>query len=180
VRDGFIEGVLDVTTTELADEVAGGAFSAGPDRLEIAGRLGLPQVISTGALDMVNFGPRSTVPEEYHGRLLYAHNSTVTLMRTTPAENAKLGRIIAEKASAARGPVTIVLPLGGVSAIDAPGRVFHDPEADRALFDAIRGGVSPRVKVVELDVHINDPKFAERLVSEFIEIARGTKRAADA
>ena len=175
VGDGFIEGVLDVTTTELADELVGGVLSAGPQRLEMAGKLGVPQVISVGALDMVNFGPRETVPERFRDRLFYQHNPTVTLMRTRPAENAELGRIIAQKASAAQGPVTILLPLRGVSAIDAPGQPFHDPEADQALFQAIRDGVHQHVKLVEVDAHINDAVFAQRLVDELASIL-GRKR----
>jgi uncharacterized protein (UPF0261 family) len=170
VIDGFIEAVLDVTTTELADELVGGVLSAGPHRMEVAGRMGIPQVISVGALDMVNFGPLDSVPEKFRTRLLYQHNPTVTLMRTTPAENAELGRIIAQKASAAKGPVTSFLPLRGVSAIDAPGQPFHDPEADRALFEAIREGVHGSVKVVEVDAHVNDAVFAERLVAELIQM----------
>lgn len=166
VADGFIEGVLDITTTELADELVGGVLSAGPHRMEVAGRMGVPQIISVGALDMVNFGPRDSVPENFRARRLYQHNPTVTLMRTTPGENAQLGKIIAQKASAAKGPVAIILPLRGVSAIDAPGQPFHDPEADRALFEAIRDGVKSTVKVVAVDAHINDSVFAERLVTE--------------
>src|SRR5215207_8608073 len=118
VRDGFLAGVLDVTTTELADDLVGGVLSAGPDRLEAAGAAGVPQVVSLGALDMVNFGPRETVPERFKDRKFYVHNANVTLMRTTPAENDKLGKEIAEKASAASGPTTILLPLKGVSAVD--------------------------------------------------------------
>jgi uncharacterized protein (UPF0261 family) len=123
-------------------------------------------VVSVGALDMVNFGPRDTVPEKFRHRLFYQHNPTVTLMRTTPSENEQLGSMIAAKLSAARGPVTIVLPLRGVSAIDAPGQPFHDPEADQALFGAIRQGIAGNVKLVELDAHINDAPFADRLVEE--------------
>ncbi len=175
VSDGFIEAVLDITTTELADELVGGVLSAGPHRLEAAGRVGVPQVISVGALDMVNFGPPDSVPEKFRTRLFYRHNPTVTLMRTTLDENAQLGRIVAQKASAATGPVTIVLPLRGVSAIDAPGQPFHDPEADRALFEAIHGGVHGAVKIVDVDAHINDAVFAERLVAELTQ-AVGRKR----
>jgi uncharacterized protein (UPF0261 family) len=168
--DGFIEAVLDITTTELADELVGGVLSAGPERMEVAGRLGVPQVISAGAIDMVNFGARDTVPGQFRTRRLYEHNPTVTLMRTTVEENAQLGRIIAQKASAAKGPVTIVLPLRGVSAIDAPGQPFHDPEADRALFEAIQNEVRSNVKLVMLDMHVNEPAFAERLVEELTAI----------
>lgn len=160
VRDGLIAGVLDITTTELADELAGGVFGAGPDRLTAAALSGVPQVISVGAVDMVNFGPPETVPEKYKGRRFYQHNPTVTLMRTTPEENDKIGKEIAEKASAAKGPTAILLPLRGVSAIDAEGKPFWWPEADAALFQSIRNWVSPGVEVVELDLHVNDPLFA--------------------
>ena len=175
VRDGFVEGVLDITTTEWADELVGGVLSAGPHRLEAAGEKGVPQVISTGALDMVNFAAPETVPRQFRNRLFYPHNPNVTLMRTTPAENRELGRILAEKAAMAKGPVTIVLPLGGVSAIDVEGKAFHDPAADAALFDAIRQGVRGNVKLVELDMHINDPRFAARLVEEYLAIAGGKR-----
>lgn len=159
-RDGFLAGVLDITTTELADELAGGVFSAGPDRLETVGRLGIPQVVSVGALDMVNFGPRETVPERYRDRNLYVHNPTVTLMRTTPDECRTLGRQVAEKLSAARGPTALFLPLRGVSAIAVDGGVFHDPAADDALFSSIREHAGDGVELVELDVDVNDPTFA--------------------
>jgi uncharacterized protein (UPF0261 family) len=165
INDGFIRGVLDLTTTELADELVGGVLTAGPDRLNAAGSKGIPQVISVGALDMVNFGTRASVPEKFSTRHFYQHNATVTLMRTTAEENAKLGEIIARKANAANGPVTILLPLKGVSAIDTEGKPFHDSEADAALFNAIRKHA--KVKVVELDNNINDPEFADRAVDEF-------------
>jgi uncharacterized protein (UPF0261 family) len=177
IRTGLVQGVIDITTTELADELAGGILSAGPSRLEEAGRIGVPQVISVGAIDMVNFGPFDTVPEKYRKRKLYRHNSSVTLMRTTPAENAALGKQIAERASGAAGPVTIVLPLRGVSAIDCPGQPFYDREADEALFEAIRRHVRPPVKVAEVDAHINDASFAARLFSAFLEMAKEKKKA---
>jgi uncharacterized protein (UPF0261 family) len=135
-------------------------MSAGPDRLEVAGRLGIPQVVSVGALDMVNFGARETVPERFAGRLLHVHNPQVTLMRTTPEECAELGRRIAAKLSAAQGPVALFLPLRGVSMISTEGGPFHDPAADAALFDAIREHVAPSVELHEMDVDINDPAFA--------------------
>lgn len=160
VCDGLVEGVLDVTTTELADELVGGILSAGRDRLTAAALRGVPQVISLGALDMVNFGPRATVPVRFEGRRFYQHNPTVTLMRTTPEENDRLGREIAEKASAARGPTTVLVPLRGVSAIDREGQPFWWPEADQALFQSLRNWVGPQVKLVELDLHVNDPAFA--------------------
>ncbi len=181
IRDGFIQGVLDVTTTELADELVGGVLTAGPHRLEAAGELGIPQVISVGALDMVNFGPPETVPAEFGGRRFYRHNPAVTLMRTTVEENARLGRILAEKANAARGPVCILLPLRGVSAIDAEGQPFRDPDANAALFDAIRRHA--KVKVIEMDAHINDPEFAARAAEELFGMlsrtGAGTGRNAD-
>ncbi len=151
VAGGFLAGVLDATTTELCDDLVGGVLSAGPDRLEAAGRAGLPQVVSLGALDMVNFGARATVPPKFEDRNLYVHNPSITLMRTTPEECAELGRRIARKLSAATGPVALFVPLGGVSMIDAEGQPFHDPEADAALFAALREGVGENVELIELD-----------------------------
>jgi uncharacterized protein (UPF0261 family) len=160
IRDGLIEGVLDITTTELADELVGGELTAGPDRLTAAALRGIPQVISLGALDMVNFGPRHTVPEKFRERRFYQHNPNVTLMRTTPEENDKLGKEIAQKASAAKGPTTVLVPLRGVSGIDREGQPFWWPEADAALFQSLRNWMSPDVELIELDMHINDPAFA--------------------
>jgi uncharacterized protein (UPF0261 family) len=170
IRDGLITGVLDLTTTELADELVDGVLSAGPDRLTAAGLRGLPQVISVGALDMVNFGPPETIPEKYRGRRFYHHNPTVTLMRTTPDENDRLGKEIAEKASAARGPTAILLPLRGVSAIDAEGQPFWWPEADGALFQSLRHWLSPHVPLIELDLHINDAAFAQAAASTLLRM----------
>jgi uncharacterized protein (UPF0261 family) len=160
MRSGFITASLDITTTELADELVGGVLSAGPERLEAAGELGIPQVVSLGALDMVNFGPFETVPAEFRDRLLYKHNPTVTLMRTTPEECATLGRVIAEKLNQARGPLTVFVPLKGVSLIATEGQVFYDPAADEALFGALRERLDPDVDLRELDLDINDPEFA--------------------
>jgi uncharacterized protein (UPF0261 family) len=160
MRDGYITGVLDATTTELADDLVGGVLSAGPDRLEAAGELGIPQVVSLGALDMVNFGPSETVPEKFAGRLLYKHNPTVTLMRTTPEECAELGRRIARKLNAARGPVILFIPLHGVSLIATEGQVFHDPAADAALLSALRDNLDSCIDVREIDTDINAPAFA--------------------
>lgn len=168
VRDGLLDGVLDITTTELADELVGGVLTAGPDRMEIAGAMGLPQVISVGALDMVNFGEPASIPAKFEGRLFYEHNPTVTLMRTTPEECARLGEMIARKASAAKGPVAIVLPLGGISAIDKAGQVFYNAGADRALFDAIRKHSGPNVRLVEMEEHINDEAFARQLAASLL------------
>jgi uncharacterized protein (UPF0261 family) len=169
MRSGFITASLDITTTELADDLVGGVLSAGPDRLEAAGELGLPQVVSLGALDMVNFGPMETVPAEFRDRLLYKHNPTVTLMRTTPDESAELGRRIGRKLSAATGPVTVFVPLRGVSLIDVEGEVFYDREADRALFDALRDALDPAVDVRELDADVNDPSFARAMADTLHE-----------
>jgi uncharacterized protein (UPF0261 family) len=170
IDDGYLTGVIDVTTTELADELVGGVLSAGPDRLEAAGVLGLPQVVSLGALDMVNFGPRETVPERFADRHFYIHNPTVTLMRTTPEENAKLGAIIARKLNSASGPVALFIPLRGVSAIAGEGQVFYDPAADAALIQALKENLLPEIEVHELDLHINDPAFAEAMARRFDEL----------
>jgi uncharacterized protein (UPF0261 family) len=166
---GFLQGVLDITTTELCDELVGGVLSAGPDRLEAAGRLGLPQVVSLGALDMVNFGARATVPPQFEDRNLYVHNPSVTLMRTTKDECAELGRQIARKLSAATGPTALFVPLQGVSMIDAEGQPFHDPDADAALFSALREGLDGRVELIEMDNNVNDPEFAEAMADKLDE-----------
>jgi uncharacterized protein (UPF0261 family) len=172
IDGGFIEGVADVTTTEWCDELVGGVLTAGPNRLEAAGHKGIPQVVSVGAMDMVNFWAYDTVPEKFKGRNLYKHNANVTLMRTTPEENAQLGRIIAQKLNMAKGPTVLMLPLRGVSAIDAEGKAFHSPESDRALFDAIRANIGDQVELVELDLHINDPAFATALAERLLQLLR--------
>ncbi len=174
IRDGLIRGVLDLTTTELADELVGGILSAGRDRLTAAGLHGVPQVISLGAVDMVNFGPPETVPEKFRGRRFYQHNPTVTLMRTTPEENDELGKEIAHKASAARGPTAVLVPLKGVSALDAEGKPFWWPEADTALFQSLRNWMSPQVRLIELDLHINDPAFALTAVETLLEMMKSS------
>jgi uncharacterized protein (UPF0261 family) len=170
IRDGLLRGVLDLTTTELADELVGGILSAGRDRLTAAGLCGVPQVISLGALDMVNFGPPQTVPEKFRGRRFYQHNPTVTLMRTTPEENDELGKEIAHKASAASGPTAVLVPLKGVSALDAEGKPFWWPEADAALFQSLRNWMSPQVRLIELDLHINDAAFAQTAAQTLLEM----------
>ncbi|MEU9872192.1 MULTISPECIES: Tm-1-like ATP-binding domain-containing protein [Actinomadura] len=169
VESGLLAGVLDLTTTELADDLVGGVLSAGPDRLTAAGRHGVPQVVAPGALDMVNFGPRGTVPERFGQRMLYVHNPTVTLMRTTAEEMGELGRRMAAKLAAATGPTALFVPLKGVSALDAPGMPFHDPVADVACFMALEDVAGAEM----LDMHINDPEFGRamadrlhRLISE--------------
>jgi len=161
IETGLVAGVLDVTTTEWADELVGGVLTAGPTRLEAAARHGVPAVVSTGCLDMVNFGPPETVPAKFAGRTFYQHNPQVTLMRTTAEECGKLGRILAEKLSLSVGPVTVLLPLRGSSMISVPGGPFHDPVADVALFSGLKTNLRPGIKVVELDAAINDAEFAE-------------------
>lgn len=172
VRGGFLAGVLDVTTTELADELVGGILSAGPDRLEAAGEAGLPQVIAPGALDMVNFGTRDTVPEKFRDRLFYQHNPTVTLMRTTTEEMAELGRIMARKLSEARGPTTVIIPMQGVSAIDKTAQPFDSPEARAAWRENLKANIGSNVTVIEMDAHINDDEFATRLAETLLENVR--------
>jgi len=172
MKAGFITGALDATTTELVDELVGGVLSAGPDRLEMAGALGLPQVVSLGALDMANFGPKETVPAKFADRNLYVHNATVTLMRSTEEECAELGRIIARKLNAATGPLTLFIPLGGVSMIDVPGAPFHDPAADAALIRELKAGLRPDVEVVEMATDINDPAFATAMAERLDELYR--------
>jgi uncharacterized protein (UPF0261 family) len=168
VDSGYIAGVLDVTTTEWCDEVVGGVLTAGPDRHGAAARAGVPQVVSAGALDMVNFHGIETVPEAFRGRTLYRHTPSVTLMRTTADEGREIARRMAAQLNRAAAPVTVVLPLGGVSTIDAPGKPFHDPEADRALFEELRARLASHVRVVEVDAHVNDPAFADVLVREML------------
>ncbi|MPY89136.1 MAG: UPF0261 family protein [Luteitalea sp.] len=169
ISEGVIAGVLDVTTTELADEHVGGFLSAGPDRLTAAGKAGIPQVVSTGALDMANFYAPESVPAKFKDRIFYRHNANVTLMRTTPEENARIGTDIARKLSSAKGPVSVLLPGRGVSAIDKEGQPFDDPVARRALHDAIRSGVRG-VEVAEADLHINDPDFADAAARKLLEL----------
>lgn len=173
IADGLIAGVLDLTTTELADELVGGILSAGPDRLTAAGKRGIPQVISVGATDMVNFGPPATVPDRFQHRTFYEHNPTVTLMRTTSDECRRLGEEIARKAAAAIGPTLLMLPTQGVSAIDRDGQPFDDPAARQALFEAVRQHHGP-VELIELDAHINDAAFAEAAARKLIDLIHGS------
>ncbi|WP_135366144.1 Tm-1-like ATP-binding domain-containing protein [Halosimplex halophilum] len=172
IRQGVVDGVLDVTTTEWADELVGGVLAAGEDRLDAAAETGVPQVVSVGALDMVNFGPRDSVPEEFEGRQFHIHNPQVTLMRTTPEENAQLGEIVAGKLNDATGPTALALPLGGVSMLDTEGEDFHDPDADAALFDALRDNLDDDVELIEYDGNINDDAFAERIAATLDEYMR--------
>jgi uncharacterized protein (UPF0261 family) len=164
IADGFISASLDLTTTELADEVCGGVLSAGPDRLLAAARAGIPTVLSVGCIDMANFHGRAGVPDKYQQRIIYEWNPQVALMRTSVAENRRIGEMIAAAANAARGPVAILLPLAGVSMLDRPGQQFWDPAADAACFAAIKQHVKPGIRVVELEMNINDPPFADKAV----------------
>ena len=168
----LISGVVDATTTEIADLLVGGVFSAGPDRLGAIVRSKIPYVGSCGALDMVNFGARETVPAKFSGRKFHVHNANVTLMRTTPEENEAMGRFIADRLNRMQGPVRFLLPEGGVSMLDAPGQPFHDPKADKALFDTIARifATSSARKLIRLPYNINDPEFAKALVANFVEI----------
>jgi uncharacterized protein (UPF0261 family) len=170
---GLVTGLIDVTTTEVPDLLIGGVFPATPDRFGAAIRTRLPYVGSVGAVDMVNFGARETVPEKFHDRKLHVHNAQVTLMRTTAEENRAIGTFIVERLNRMEGPVRFLLPLRGVSAIDAPGQPFHDPEADAALFAAVRSGwrAASNRRLVEVDAHINDAAFANALVAAFREIS---------
>lgn len=170
ISDGFLAGVLDLTTTELADELVGGVLSAGPNRLEAAGAAGLPQVVSLGALDMVNFGPRETVPAQFEGRTLYVHNPTVTLMRTTPVECRELGRQVGRKLSAAQGPTALFVPRRGVSMIAVEGQPFHDPAADQALLEGLFETLGPGVEVHEIDLDVNDERFAVAMADRLNEM----------
>jgi uncharacterized protein (UPF0261 family) len=172
VDDGLIASVLDLTTTEVCDLLVGGVFAAGPDRLDAIARTGVPYVGSCGALDMVNFGAPATVPEPFAGRLFYEHNPQVTLMRTTVAENVEIGRFLAGKLNACPGPVVFLLPTGGVSALDAPGQAFHDPEADAALFETIEREVRDAGRVRRVDHHINDPEFADAVLAAWREVRK--------
>ncbi len=176
---GMLAGVIDVSTTEIADEIAGGTLSAGPTRMDVFARHPLPYVGSCGALDMVNFGAWDTVPERFRMRRLYRHNTTVTLMRTTADECRAIGEFIAAKLNAMQGPVRFLIPEGGVSAIDKPGQPFHDPEADRVLFAAIEQHFRPGAnrKLLRLPLHINDEAFAEALVSAWHDVATPTAAA---
>lgn len=173
VNDGFITGVLDLTTTEWCDEIVGGVLAAGPERCEAAALCGVPTVLSVGAVDMVNFGPLDTVPPEFAGRNLYKHNPTVTLMRTTSEENRLVGEAIASKVNLSTGPCTVMLPLKGVSMIDAEGQPFYGPEEDEVLFSTLEECILPDVvEIVKMDAHINDDEFAVAAAQRLVELMR--------
>ncbi len=165
VDDGFVSAVLDITTTEWADQICGGVFDAGPDRLSAPGRAGIPHLIVPGCVDMVNFGPISTIPSHYKDRNLYEWNPNVTLMRTNVEENTKMGEIFAKKANESKGRVAFLLPLKGVSILDSEGERFWWPKADQAIFEAIKTHLNPDIEVVEIDANINDKRFADTAVN---------------
>jgi uncharacterized protein (UPF0261 family) len=178
IAGGFLAGVLDATTTELADELVGGVFSAGPTRLTAAGASGVPQVVSLGALDRVNFGPMETVPGQFRDRNLYVHNPSVTLMRTTPEECAELGRRVATRLNGSTGPTALFVPLRGVSAIATEGGVFHDPAADEALIGALHANLAGHIEVHELDLDINDARFAGAMTERLLAMLGGAEEGA--
>ncbi|SDI42527.1 Tm-1-like ATP-binding domain-containing protein [Natribacillus halophilus] len=171
IEGGYFKGVLDVTTTEWCDELVGGVLSAGPHRLEAAAKAGIPQVVSTGALDMVNFGGIETVPDQYRDRHLYKHNATTTLMRTTQEENQQLGKIIAQKINMNHASSAIFLPLHGVSEIDKEGKPFFGPQENKALFAALRNNITnDAVEILEMEQHINDEAFAVTMAQKLIQL----------
>jgi uncharacterized protein (UPF0261 family) len=169
--EGLLAGLLDLTTTEFADEVCGGVFSAGPERVNIGAATPIPVVLAPGCVDMCNFGARTSVPGKYGSRLLYEWNANVTLMRTNVEENRRVGALIAETANRCAGPAIVLLPLRGVSMLDSPGGPFWNPEADQACYDAIRSGLKPGISAIEIDANINDPTFADRATQMFLELS---------
>jgi uncharacterized protein (UPF0261 family) len=179
VDAGLIDGVVDVTTSELTDELCGGVFSAGPDRLTAAGRMGIPQVVVPGALEVINFGPRDSVPAhlDVPERTIVVHNPSVCAVRTNREESAELGRILATKVNAATGPTAVLLPLRGLSKYEAPGGPYVDPDADAALFAAIRATLRPGIELIEVDANVNDPAFADAAVGTFLRLWADRGRA---
>lgn len=170
VREGLVAGVLDITTTEWADELCGGVFNAGPERLDSPGVAGIPHLVVPGCLDMVNFGPRESVPDKYSDRQFHVWNPTVTLMRTNVEENRELGEIIAAKLNRATSPRAVLVPLGGVSMLDSEGGEFWSPEADSALYEALRSNLDDEIQFEEVDANINDPAFSDRATALFLEM----------
>ena len=170
VETGLINGVLDVTTTEWADELVGGVLAAGPTRLEAAARHGVPAIVTPACLDMVNFWAPETIPSQFAGRTFYPHNPNITLMRTTPEECTRLGEILAEKLNASTAAVTVLIPQKGLSVIDSPGGPFWLPEADGALFEALKKNLRPDIPVIEIDANVNDPEFSRRCAEELLTL----------
>jgi uncharacterized protein (UPF0261 family) len=172
ISDGYIAASMDITTTELADQVCGGVLSAGPERCMAASRAGIPAVLVPGCVDMANFGGIDTVPQKYAERNLYEWNPNVTLLRTNVEENIRMGEMIAAAANAATAPVAVILPLKGVSMLDSPGNRFWDPAADRACFDSIRKNLKPGIRVIEMDNNINDPAFSEKVAMTLLDMLK--------
>lgn len=172
ISDGYIAASLDITTTELADEVCGGVFSAGPERGLAASRMGIPTILVPGCVDMANFGSASTVPEKYRSRNLYEWNPNVTLLRTNVEENKKMGEMLAAAANAATGPIAVILPLKGVSMLDSQGERFWDPAADAACYDTIKQNLKPGVEVIESDHNINDLEFADLCANTLLKLIK--------
>ncbi len=170
VDNGFFTGVLDITTTEWADEICGGVLSAGSGRLDAAGKAGIPQVVTPACIDMCNFWARETVPEKYNDRLFYEWNPNITLMRTTPEENQEMGEIFAEKLNASQGPVVVFIPMGGFSELDVPGKPFWWPEADQAFVDGLNSKINPEITVVVVDTDVNDPEFSGQVARKLLEM----------
>ncbi|MFN2175037.1 MAG: Tm-1-like ATP-binding domain-containing protein [Anaerolineales bacterium] len=172
IESGFIAGVLDITTTEWADEVCGGVLSAGSERLDAAGKAGIPQVVTPACIDMCNFWARDTVPEKYQDRLFYEWNPNVTLMRTTPEENKRMGVIFAEKFNASRGPVKVFIPMGGFSELDYPDKPFWWPEADQAFVDGLKGALNPDIPVVISEKDVNNPEFSGLVAQTLLDMLK--------
>ena len=170
VEAGLIDGVLDVTTTEWADELVGGVLAAGPARLEAAAKNGIPAIVTPACLDMVNFWAPETIPSQFEGRTFYPHNPNITLMRTTPEECTRLGEILAEKLNASTAAVTVLIPLGGLSVIDSPGGPFWSPEADGALFEALKKNLRSDVPVIEMEANVNDPEFSRACAEQLLKL----------
>ncbi|MDW0113063.1 Tm-1-like ATP-binding domain-containing protein [Sporosarcina saromensis] len=178
IADGFIDGVLDLTTTEWADELVGGVLAAGPNRLEAAALRGVPQVVSVGALDMVNFGPFASVPPRFEGRNFYKHNPTVTLMRTTVEENEQIGQVLAQQLNKAKKDTVLMLPLKGLSALDVEGQPFYGPNEDEVLFETLKKHVdATKVDIMEVETSINDEHFAITAAKQLIEMIEKKKGA---
>ena len=172
VEDGYLSGVLDMTTTEWADEICGGVLSAGAHRLEAAAKNGIPQVVVPGCIDMCNFWARDTVPQKYQNRNLYEWNPNITLMRTTPEENQRMGEIFAEKLNAASGAVAVYIPLGGFSELDPEGKPFHSPEATQAFVAALKADLRSDIPVIEFDTDINDPEFSGAVANALLAMLK--------
>src|SRR6185436_15671211 len=176
IESGMVAGVLDITTTEWADELVGGILGAGPTRLEAAARGGVPAIVTPGCLDMVNFGPPDSVPLKFKGRRFYQHNPQVTLMRTTADECIQLGKILAEKVNLSTGPVTVLIPFKAISVIGAPGKAFHDQSADHALFQNLKNNLRKDIEVIEMDGEIYDRRFAEACANALLSKVGKAKR----